>query len=372
MTLDVETTTPLNSSDGAGGPSSRSTSVAAAAARFSRARRRTSAASRYLTHTRILLIALAGVGLLGRFASPTFFTLLNLRNILLNVSILGMLALGMTLVMLLRQIDLSVGSLMAFAPIAAVNLTDLVHTSDTAVIAGGNTVVGGTALIIGFTLLVSVVIGLVNGLITVKGPVPSVIVTLGALFALRGASYVVSDGNQYYLTELPNFMWLGSETIFTYVPVSFVLFFAIGVIGVIGIRFTKFGRRIYAVGGNEKAAVYSGINAARWKVLALTISALCAGIAALIFSSRLGSAESAQAEGFELSAIAIAVIGGVTLEGGRGTLLNTMLSSVLLAIIINIIALRGIVSWYQTVIEGAIIIAAGFAYTVRGRAANAP
>lgn len=372
MTLDVETTSPLDRSDGAGATSSRSTTVGAAAALFLRGRRRSSATSRRLTHTRILLIALAGVTVLGWFASPTFFTLLNLRNILLNVSILGMLALGMTMVMLLREIDLSVGSLMAFAPIAAINLTDLVHPADTAVIMGGNIVVGGTALIIGFTLLVSLVIGLLNGLLTVHGPVPSVIVTLGALFALRGASYVVSDGNQYYLTELPNFMWLGSETVFTYVPVSFVLFVAIGVLGIVAIRFTKFGRRIYAVGGNEKAALYSGINAGRWKVLALTLSALCAGIAALMFSSRLGSAESGQAEGFELSAIAIAVIGGVTLEGGRGTILNTMLSSVLLAIIMNIIALRGIVSWYQTVIEGAIIIAAGFAYTVRGRVTNAP
>lgn len=365
---DVDTTTIDRSSAAAAAPAS----PAVAAARMASRTRRRGGIVGHFSHTHILLTALAGVIIFGRFVSPNFFTLGNLRNILLNVSILGMLALGMTLVMLLREIDLSVGSLMAFAPIAAVKLTDLVHSADTTIIMGGNIVVGGTVWIIVFTLLVSAVIGLVNGLITVKGPVPSVIVTLGALFALRGASYVVSDGNQYYLTELPNFMWLGSETVFEYVPVSFVLFFVLGVLGVIGLRFTKIGRRIYAVGGNEKAALYSGINAARWKVIALTVCGLCAGIAALIFSSRLGSAESAQAEGFELSAIAIAVIGGVTLEGGRGTLFNAMLSSVLLAIIMNIIALRGIVSWYQTVIEGAIIIAAGFAYTARGRSANAP
>jgi ribose/xylose/arabinose/galactoside ABC-type transport system permease subunit len=335
--------------------------------------RRAGWAGRSATHTRILVVTLVGVAVAGRLLSPTFFSLPNLENIMLNVSILGMLALGVTLVMLLREIDLSVGSLMAFAPVVAVSLTDKVHQAfGSPVIKGANIVEGGTALLIVFTLVVSALVGVINGFITVKGPVPSVIVTLGMLFALRGGAYVVSGGNQYYLTDLPRFMWLGSATVFDFVPVSFVIFVAIGTLGVVSLRFTKAGRRIYSIGGNEKAAVYAGVNAGRWKILAFVCCGLCAGVAALFFSSRLGSAEPAQASGLELSAIAIAVIGGVTLEGGRGTLLNTMLSSLLLAVVLNIIALRGLVVWYQTIIIGGIIIAAGFAYTVKDRGANAP
>jgi len=332
------------------------------------ARRLTKPDGGVLTHTRVLLIALAGVAVFGRISSPTFFNTANLQNIMLNVSILGMLALGLTVVMLLREIDLSVGSLMAFAPIVAIKLTDFIYQgSETQIVIGGNIVVDGTAMIIALTLLLSAVVGLANGLATVKGAVPSVIVTLGALFALRGGSYVVSGGNQFYLTELDNFMWLGSATVFGFIPMSFVIFMAFGVLGMVSLRFTKIGRRVYAIGGNEKAAVYTGINAGRWKIIAFVFSGLCAGLAALFFSSRLGSAEAGQASGFELSAIAIAVVGGATLEGGRGTLLNTILASVLLAGVMNIIMLRGLVSWYQTVILGLIIIVAGFAYAMKNR-----
>jgi ribose/xylose/arabinose/galactoside ABC-type transport system permease subunit len=321
-----------------------------------------------LTHTRILVVTLLAVGVLGRLLSPTFLSRLNLSNVMLNVSILGMLALGMTTVMLLREIDLSVGSLMAFAPVVAVTVADKLHSAfGDSIIRGGNIVIGGTALIIASTLVVAGLVGFANGLITVKGPVPSVIVTLGALFALRGGAYTVSGGNQYYLTDLDRFMWLGSYKVFSFVPISFVIFVAIGTMGVVSLRFTKAGRRIYSIGGNEKAAVYAGVNAGKWKVLAFVFSGFCAGVAALFFSSRLGSIEPAQASGFELSAVAIAVIGGVTLEGGRGTLLNTMLSSVLLAVVLNIISLEGLIVWYQTIITGLIIIAAGFVYTVRGR-----
>ncbi len=323
---------------------------------------------RLLSHTRILLLALGGVFLVGMFLSPTFLSLANLRNIMLNVSILGMLALGMTVVMLLREIDLSVGSLMAFAPIAAITLTDRAFSSsDKPVIVAGNIVVSGTAFIVVLTLVIGALVGVVNGLLTVRGLVPSVIVTLGTLFALRGASYEVSGGNQYYLTDLPGFMWLGTAVAFDFIPVSFLMFLAIGSLSFVSLRYTKAGRRIYSIGGNERAAVYSGVRTGRFKIMAFVFSGLCAGGAALIFCSRLGSAEAGQATGFELSAIAICVVGGTTLEGGRGTVVNAMLSSVLLAFVMNIIALRGLVVWYQTIIIGLIIITAGFTYTVKDR-----
>ena len=180
-----------------------------------------------------------------------------------------------------------------------------------------------------------------NGLITVKGPVPSVIVTLGTLFALRGGSYVVSGGNQFYMTDLTRFMWLGSATVFDFVPVSFVIFFAIGTLGALSLqlhqsRTTHLRDRRKRKGGG----LLGGRMPDDGRSSPSSFCGLCAGVAALFFSSRLGSAESGQASGFELSAIAIAVVGGVTLEGGRGSYSTRCSSSVLLAVVMNIIALQ--------------------------------
>ena len=179
----------------------------------------------------------------------------------------------------------------------------------------------------------------------------------------------MSGGNQYYLTDLERLHVARQLQGLYFVPVSFVIFVAIGTMGVVSLRFTKAGRRIYAIGGNEKAAVYAGVNAGKWKILAFVFSGLCAGVAACS-SARDGLGRAAQASGFELSAVAIAVIGGVTLEGGRGTLLNTMLSSVLLAVVLNIISWRAWSSGTRRSSPALIIIAAGFAYTVRGRTTN--
>jgi ribose/xylose/arabinose/galactoside ABC-type transport system permease subunit len=317
----------------------------------------------------VLALALIGVVALGTAMSPTFLTTSNLQNIMLNVSILGVLALGQTVVMLLREIDLSIGSLMAFGPIAAIELTELILSfSGTTLIQGGNYVATGMTLIIVLTIVVSVLVGLLNGVITVKGLVPSLIVTLGMLYALRGAAYLLSGGHPLYFTDLEGFMWLGSAKTFGFVPVSFLIFLAIGLLAAVVLRYTRVGPAIYATGGNEKGAVYSGVKTRKWKVIAFIFAGFCTSIGALMYTSRLGSVEAAQASGYELSAIAIAVIGGTTLQGGRGTMFGTILASIILAVVINIITLEGVVIWYQTIITGLIIVAAAFIYLARTRA----
>jgi ribose/xylose/arabinose/galactoside ABC-type transport system permease subunit len=320
----------------------------------------------------VLVFALVAVLALGALMSPTFLTLSNLQNVMLNASILGMVALGQTVVMLLREIDLSIGSLMAFAPIAAIELTELVYgLSNAPLVQGGNYVVQGMGMIIVLTIVVSILVGLLSGMITVKGVVPSLIVTLGMLYALRGAAYLLSGGHPLYFTDLEGFMWLGTATLFGAVPVSFAIFLAVGALAIVVLRYTKVGPAIYSTGGNEKGAVYSGIKTGRWKVFAFVFAGFCTGVAALLFCSRLGSVEAAQASGYELSAIAIAVIGGTTLAGGRGTMLGTILASLVLAVVINIITLEGIVVWWQTITIGTVIIAAAFAYQLRTGAARA-
>lgn len=319
----------------------------------------------------VLTVTLVGVFVLGTVLSPAFLELSNLQNIMLNVSILGTLALGQTLVMLLREVDLSIGALIAFAPVAAIQLAELIlEAGGTTMIQGTNYVVTGTFLIVVLTVAVSVAAGLLNGVLTVKGLVPSLIVTLGMLYALRGAAYVLSGGHPLYLTDLTEFMELGTTEVAGVFPVSFVIFVAIGALVALVLKFTKVGPAIYATGGNEKGAIYSGVKTGRWKVAAFVFCGFCAGVAALFYSARLGSVEPAQAFGYELSAIAIAVIGGTTLEGGRGTAVGTMLGAVVLAVVINIATLEGVVVWYQTVITGAIIIAAAFAYLRPSRAST--
>jgi ribose/xylose/arabinose/galactoside ABC-type transport system permease subunit len=314
-----------------------------------------------------LPIALTVLVAIGAAISPTFLQIDNLQNILISISTIGTLALGQTVVMLVRQVDLSVGSLMAFGPIAAIAMAaGILASGDVPVIEGGNYVTHGMTLIVLFTLLVSIVVGLLNGLLTVKANAPSLIVTLGMLYMLRGAAYLLSGGHPLYLTRLEGYSWLGTAQ-FGLLPLSFLVFLALGVGTVLVLKYTPVGTRIYSTGDNERAAVFSGVNADFWKIAAFAFSGFCAGLAALIYTSRLESVEAAQSAGYELVAIAIAVIGGTTLQGGRGNMSGTILAAVILGVVINILSLLGLVAWYQTIIIGFVIIAAVFGYVRKGK-----
>jgi ribose/xylose/arabinose/galactoside ABC-type transport system permease subunit len=311
----------------------------------------------------VLLLILIGLFIVGMITSPTFLRLNNIQNILINVTIYGLLAIGQSMVMLVKEIDLSIGSLVAFAPTASIFITRaLMKLSGEDIIKGGNYVVTGLIPIIVFVLLISILIGLINGLITVKARVPSLIATLGMLYTLSGLSYVLSGGYSLYLTNLEGMNWLGNSKILG-IPMCFLMFLIIGIIVIMILKYTKIGRRIYSTGGNEKAAIYSGINTKFWKMMAFAFCGLCAGISSLVYSSRLESVETIQGDGYELIALAIAVIGGITLEGGRGKIYGTLLASVILSVTLNILSLLGLVAWYQTIITGCIIIGAAAQYT---------
>lgn len=302
----------------------------------------------------ILLLEL----IIGAILSPVFLGKVNIHSILINITIFGLLAIGQSLVMLVKEIDLSVGALMAFAPMAAIALTKkILAVSGTEIIVGGNYVVDGLPFIVILVLFISTLIGVLNGVIRVKAQVPSLIVTLGMLYVLSGLSFILSGGYSFYLTNLEGAKWLGSSKLLN-IPVNFILFLMIGVLFISVLKYTKIGHRIYSTGGNEKAAIYSGININFWKVTAFGLSGLCAGISALVYSSRLESVETIQGSGYELISIAIAVIGGITLEGGRGKIFNIIIASAILCIMLNILSLIGLVAWYKTIIIGLIIIGA--------------
>ena len=165
---------------------------------------------------------------------------------------IGMFALGQTIVMLVKEIDLSISSSMAFAPIASISIVKFIKSFyGINVIEGGNYFTSGLAPFIILTIFLGMFIGFINGVLNVKGKVPSIIVTLGMMYTLRGSAYILSGGHPIYLTRLQNFKWLGTS-LFLKIPVSFMLFIIISVITIVTLQFTKVGPRIYSTGGNEK------------------------------------------------------------------------------------------------------------------------
>ncbi len=314
----------------------------------------------------ILWIILIGMVVIGIIASPSvFISTANVQNILFSCCIYGIITLGQAMVMLVKEIDLSIGSIVAFAPVTAIALIDRISTAATGsgVVVGGNYIQTEFAGIVVLSIVIGMLVGVANGAIVVKLRVPSLITTLGMLNTLAGLTYLFSGGYARYLTKIPNANWIGTTTIFGVLPVSFLVYLALGLFMVWLMSATRFGRRIYATGGNEKAAIFSGINTGKWKIIAFALSGLFSGIAAVIYSSRLESVEAIQGQGYELLSIAIAVIGGITLEGGKGKISGTILAALILSMALNIMSLVGLVSWYQTIITGLIIVLAALLHT---------
>jgi len=306
----------------------------------------------------ILVMVLVIIFILGLSISRHFLTGANISSILIEVSVMGILAVGETVCMLVREIDLSIASLMAFAPVIAINIISFIKSrTGTPFIDAGNYVNSGLGYIVILTILLGCIVGAINGIIVVKTKVPSIIATLGMMYVLTGFAYVISKGTSYFLTRVPGFKWLGSST-FLKIPMSFLVYIIIGIVALLVFKFTKIGNRIYATGGNENAAIYAGINTGNWKIAAFIFSGFCASVAALMYSSRLEAATPNQGAGLELIAVTVVVIGGTTLQGGKGGIFGTIIASLILGIFYNIIIAVGLVTWYKTVITGLLVVGA--------------
>lgn len=323
--------------------------------------------SRQFSKDYILVVILIVTMIIGVCFSPTFLKLNNIKNIMFSCCVYGILAIGQTCVMLTKEIDLSIGSMIAFVPIAAIEVIEIVSKTvkGSGIIVGGNYVMTDWQLIVVLSLCIGALTGLVTGIIVVKLKVPSLIVTLGMMTALSGLVYVLSGGYDLYLTNMEGVNWVGTKAAGGLVPVNFIIFIGIGAIIAWLLKYTKFGMRIYATGGRERAAQLSGINTGRWKIIAFMISGLCAGIAAIIYCSRMETVGASQGSGYEMTAIAMAVVGGVTLEGGKGTISGTILATVILTMVLNIQQLTGLVSWYQNMTIGIIIVLAALIHNYK-------
>ncbi|WP_216818958.1 ABC transporter permease [Gilliamella sp. A7] len=288
-----------------------------------------------------IVIGLIALFILFSFMNNNFLTSSNIMNIVLQVSIIAITAFGMTYVLLLGDIDLSVGSTIALTgTLAALAL------------------LWGLPfyLAIAIALLLSIAVGFINGSLTALAGIPSFIVTVATMGIFRGIAYIITDGRPEMIMD-DVFLELGNGDIFSIPNPIWVLLILLLVNHFI-LSKTTFGRKIYITGGNKEAAVYSGINVKKLKIQVFMITALMAGISGLLLASRLYSGQPSTAQGYELDAIASAVLGGTSLNGGHGTIIGTMIGALIIGVINNGMNLMNIPYFYQLVVKGLVILLA--------------
>ena len=296
-----------------------------------------------------ILIALAALCLVLSLVSDNFLTSRNIINVLRQTSINGILAIGMTFVILTRGIDLSVGSVVALVGVLSASFA----TTGAAGIAGAPYMPLIPVLV---GLVTGTAIGAVSGTVVARFSVPAFVATLGMLSAARGLTLIYSGGRPIpALTE--GYRWIGTGDI-AGIPVPIILFGLVFALAHFVLSRTRFGRHVYAVGGNPHAAKVSGLPVRRIRFAVYAISGALAGIAGMILAARTGSALPQAGVAYELDAIAAVVIGGTSLAGGIGRVSGTVIGALLIGVMNNGLDLLGVESYYQQVIKGGLIVAA--------------
>ena len=289
----------------------------------------------------IVLIVLC-IGL--TIAEPAFGSVANLINILQQVTVIAVLALGVNVVIFTGGIDISVGSVVAF----------------TGIVMGKLIVENGMPDIVGVIAAVAVgaACGTFNGIMISKFKLQLMIATLAMMSMARGAAYTLADG-QTITGYSAGFRWIGIANIpGTAIPVQIVFMVLLYIVFYYVMKYRKFGRYIYSIGGNEEATRLSGINVDKYKTLAYTVSGLCAGIASVILVAKLNSAQSVAGLDYEMDAIASCVIGGTSLLGGFGSVWGTFVGSIIMIVIRNGLNLAGAKNDVQYIVIGSVIILA--------------
>jgi sugar transport system permease protein len=279
-------------------------------------------------------------GLLGLFA-PNFLSSANQLNILREAAFVGIIAWGMTLVLICGEIDISVGPHVAFAGIMLAKLAQ-----------------SGVPLPLAclVVLVLGAAIGAFSGFLRARFDVPSFIVTLSLWLALRGIAQVLSSAVPIVIMDF-DFQRLGAGSLF-YVPIPAIILMALFIVFSFLANRTVLGRSIYAVGGNAEAARLSGIPIARVRIAVFAITGVLAALTGILMASRLGSGDSGAATGLEFDVIAAVVVGGTSLFGGRGTMLGTFLGVLFIAALVNGLVLMGVDPFAQGIVRGIVILVA--------------
>jgi ribose transport system permease protein len=292
-------------------------------------------------------------------ASPNFFQFNNIVGILLATAVNGVLALGVTFVIITGGIDLSVGTVMTFA----------------AVIAGLVVANMGLPVIVGVlaALAAGAVCGAGNGLIIAKMKLPPFIATLGMFYVTKGLALVISGLKPIYFTDAPSFANIAMGSVLGAIipgfaiPNAVIILFGAAAVAAFVLGKTILGRYTFALGSNEEATRLSGVNVDAWKIAVYTLCGAFAGLAGVLISSRLNSAQPALGAGYELDAIAAAVIGGTSLRGGEGTIMGTIIGAFVISTLTNGLRILSVPQEWQTVITGGIVILAVYLDIIRRR-----
>jgi len=288
--------------------------------------------------------------------SPDFLNYGNVTAILFSTVVIGTLALGTTFVIITGGIDLSIGTGMALC----------------AVIAGVLIVHSGLPMPLGVlgAVLFGGAIGLVNGLNVAVLKLPPFIATLAMMLVAQGLALVISGSAPIYFNDSPNYTKISTGSIIpgTNFPNAVLILAALALLAGVLLNKTILGRYTYSIGSNEEATALSGINVRNWKLLVYTLAGLFIGLAGVLISARLGSAQPATGVGYELQAIAAVVIGGTSLSGGKGSIIGTVIGALIISVLNNGLQIMSIPQEWQNVILGCVILVAVYADMARKRA----
>nr|WP_188109031.1 MULTISPECIES: ribose ABC transporter permease [Streptococcus] len=293
-----------------------------------------------LTTVIALIILMAVITIIN----SNFLTANNLLNLLLQVTSNALIAFGMTFVILTGGIDLSVGSILALS------------SALTAGLLGSGMPV---ALAILISLILGCILGMMNGLLISYGKLAPFIVTLATMTIFRGATLVYTNGNPITkgLSDTFLFQFLGQGYIVG-IPFPVIIMFIVFIVLYVLLHKTAFGKSVYAIGGNEKAAYISGVKLNKVKIIIYSISGMMASISGLIITSRLSSAQPTAGASYEMDAIAAVVLGGTSLSGGKGRILGTLIGALIIGVLNNGLNIIGVSAFWQQVVKGVVILIA--------------
>ncbi|HMN26623.1 MAG TPA: ABC transporter permease [Caldilineaceae bacterium] len=294
--------------------------------------------------------------------SDAFLQPRNLLNIVRQISVMGLIAIGVTMVIITTGIDLSSGSVLALAAVVAASLA---QSTDWASAKYPGLALPLIAPILA-ALLIGAFCGSINGWLIARFRIPAFIATLGMMTVARGFALLYSDRPVSGLTDAYNFIGQGELLKIIPIPrqpplgipIPILILAAVAIGAHVMLNNPRFGRHIYAIGGNEQAARISGLNVGRIKIGVYTIAGLLSGLAGLVLSSRIGSGQPGLGVGYELDAIAAAVIGGTSLSGGIGTIWGTIVGALIIGVLNNGLDLRNVSAYWQTIVKGSIIVIA--------------